>query len=419
VRLFPRSKLGRALLVGAAVVGTAGVVAYSRSGPPDLPTAEVKRGDFVEIVETRGEIKPFRSILITAPFQAGELQILELAANGSMVKKGDVVAKFDAVTLRRTLQDRQSELRQAQAELDQAKEQAKLTEEQDRTAVTKARYDVQRAKIDLADPGVSSMMDVERSKLALADTQTRLVEAESRDRANRASSKADLGARERKIAKIRGDIEQAERALGSLQVTAPADGTVSIMPNFRASSPMGPAQEFRAGDRAWPGAQILELPDLTSIHLASRIDEADRGQLKIEQTATIRVDAVPDREYQGIIADISMLARVDFSSGWPPSKNFDLKLGIKDADTKIKPGMSAVARIAVGRTPNLLLLPANAVFNSGGRSVVYRRTDHGFEETPIDIVRRSREQVALQAGLEPGDRLALTRPDQGGKGGSK
>ena len=193
----------------------------------------------------------------------------------------------------------------------------------------------------------------------------------------------------------------AERALGSLQVTAPADGTVSIMPNFRASSPMGPAQEFRAGDRAWPGAQILELPDLTSIHLASRIDEADRGQLKPGQTATIRVDAVPDREYQGTIADISMLARVDFSSGWPPSKNFDLKLTIKDADTKIKPGMSAVARIAVGKTPDLLLIPAGAVFTAEGRSVVYRRTSRGFDETPIDIVRRAREQVAIKRGSSP------------------
>jgi HlyD family secretion protein len=419
MRLIPSSRSGRIGLLVTLVIGAAGVAAYSRTGPPDLPTAEVTRGDFIEIVETRGEIKPFRSILVTAPFQAGELQILELAANGSMVKEGDVVAKFDAVTLRRTLQDRQSELRQAQAELDQAREQAKLSEEKERTAVTKAGYDVQRSKIDLADPAVSSGMDVERTKLALGDAEQRLVEAEARDRANRASSKADLSARERKIAKIRGDIEQAERALGSLQVTAPGDGTVSIMPNFRASSPMGPAQEFRAGDRAWPGAQILELPDLTSIHLASRIDEADRGQLRPGQSATIRVDAVPDREYQGSIADISLLARVDFSSGWPPSKNFDLKLALKDADAKIKPGMSAVARIAVGKTPDMLLIPAGAVFTSGGRSVVYRRTDRGFDETPIDIVRRAREQVAVKNGLQPGDRLALTRPDQNGKGGAK
>ena len=419
MRFLPTSRLGRIALLVTAIAGAAGVAAYGRPRPADLPTAEVTRGDFVEIVETRGEIRPFKSILITAPFQAGELLILELAPNGSQVKKNDVVAKFDAVTLRRTLQDRQSELRQAQAELDQAREQAKLTEEQDRTAVTKAGYDVQRAKLDLADPSVSSGMDVERTRLSLGDAEQRLVEAEARDRANRASAKADLGARERKIAKISGDIAQAERALGSLQVVAPGDGTVSIMPNFRASSPMGPAQEFRAGDRAWPGAQILELPDLASVHLASRIDEADRGQLRAGQPATIRVDAVPDHEYQGSVADISMLARVDFSSGWPPSKNFDLKLAITDADTKIKPGMSAVARIAVGKTPGLLLIPAAAVFTAEGRSVVYRRTRRGFDETPIDIVRRAREQVAIKQGLEPGDRLALTRPDEHAKGAGK
>lgn len=420
MRLLPSSRRGRLLVavVGVAAA-TVGVVAMRRTRVPEFPTAEVTRGDFQEIVETRGEIKPFRSVLVTAPYQAGELQILELAPNGSSVKKGDVVAKFDAVTLRRTLQDRQSEMRQAQAEIDQAREQVKITEEQDRTAVTKAGYDVERAKIDLADPEVSSQMDVERSKLALGDAQQRLLEAGAKDRANRASSRADLSARERKIAKIQGDIDLAERGLASLQVLAPADGTVSIMPNYRASSPMGPAQEFRAGDRAWPGAQILELPDLTTIHLASRIDEADRGQLKTTQTATIRVDAVPDREYAGAVDDISMLARVDFSSGWPPSKNFDLKLAIKDADARLKPGMSAVARIAVGRIPNMILVPAGAVFTSGGRSVVYKRTRTGFDEVPIDILRRGREQVAIKDGLQPGDKLSLTNPQPEGKGGAK
>ena len=36
----------------------------------------------------------------------------------------------------------------------------------------------------------------------------------------------------------------------------------------------GGQQEFQAGDRAWPGAAILELPDLSSVHLEARLDEA-------------------------------------------------------------------------------------------------------------------------------------------------
>jgi hypothetical protein len=387
----------------------------TRGAAPNVATAEVTRGDFIEIVETRGDIKPFRSAVVTAPYQAGELQILKLAPSGTVVKKGDVVADFDALTLRRTLQDKQSELRQAQAERDQTKEQAKIDAEQERTAVLKADYDVRRAMLDQGDPDVMSQAEVERRKLSLADAEQRLAEAKATDAANRRSAGTDASSRERRIAKIQADIANAEKALSSLQVVAPGDGTVNVMPNYRNSSPMGPAQEFRAGDRAWPGAQILELPDLSSVYLTARIDESDRGQLKVGQTATVRVDAVPDRDYQAAVADISVLARVDFSSGWPPAKNFDLRMTISDADARLRPGMSAVARIAVGKIPDMLLVPAGAVFPAEGRLVVYVRRGRSFVELPVEVVRRGREQVAVKADLAPGDRVALVKPTEPGK----
>ena len=171
------------LAVGAIAVAASagGFVALKRGRGPDVPTAEVTRGDFIVVVETRGDVRPFRSVLVTAPFQAGELQILKLAASGAMVKQGDVVADFDALTLRRTLQDKQSELRQAQAELAQATEQAKIDAEQDHTATIKAQYDVQRAKLDQADPQTQAPADVERSKLAIADAEQRLIEAQAKE----------------------------------------------------------------------------------------------------------------------------------------------------------------------------------------------------------------------------------------------
>jgi multidrug resistance efflux pump len=397
-----------------AVIGLAvcllSVRFLTRDRGPNVPTAEVTRGDFVEVVETRGDVRPFRSILVTAPYQAGELQIMTLSANGATVKQGDVVADFDAVTLRRTLQDKQSELRQAQAELEQAVEQSKIDLEQDRTETTRARFDVKRAEIDVGDPSILPLTEVERTKLSLADAEQRLKETEAKQGADEASTKTDVATRSRKIDKIQADIDQADRALHSLQVKAPANGIVNILPNYRASNGMGPAQEFRPGDRAWPGAQILELPDLSSVHLTSHIDESERGQLKAGQTATVRIDSVPDRAYQAIVTDISVLARVDFSSGWPPAKNFDLTLSIGDADVRLRPGMSGVARIAVGTIPAMLLVPAGAVFPSEGRLIVYRRAGSHFAEVPVDIVRRGREQVAVRASLSPGDHVALVVP---------
>jgi multidrug resistance efflux pump len=409
-------------LAAATIVlalGAAGFVALKKGRGPEVPTAEVTRGDFIEIVETRGDIRPFKSVLVTAPYQAGELQIQKLVANGSAVKQGDVVADFDALTLRRTLQDKQSELRQAQAELNQATEQSKIDAEQDHTAVVKAKYDVERAKLDQADPQTQAPAEVERTKLLVLDAEQRLKEAQAKEAADKASATTDLSTKKRKIDKIQADIDLAGRGLASLQVKAPADGTVNILPNYRSSNGMGPSQEFKPGDRAWAGAQILELPDLSSVHLTSHIDESDRGQLKAGQTATVRVDAVPDRSYQGTISDISVLARVDFSSGWPPAKNFDLNMTIDDADARLRPGMSGVARIAVGKIPDQLLLPSGAIFPSEGRLIVYRRAGSRFDEVPVEIVRRGREQVAVKAALKAGDHVALVAPAANGQQGKK
>src|SRR6185436_12282866 len=113
---------------------------------------------------------------------------------------------------------------------------------------------------------------------------------------------------------------------------------------------------------------------------------------------------------QATVSTISVLARVDFSSGWPPAKNFDLILSITDADARLRPGMSAVARIAVGTIPDMLLVPTGAIFPSEGRLMVYRRTGTRFEALPVEIVRRGREQTAVKGPLAPGDHLALAVP---------
>ena len=138
-----------------------------------------------------------------------------------------------------------------------------------------------------------------------------------------------------------------------------------------------------------------------------------------DTAAVLRIDAIPDREYQAEVADISLLARVDFSSGWPPAKNFDLKLAVTDADPRLKPGMSAVARIAVGRIPDQILVPPAAIFTSEGQTVVYKRTPRAFEEVPVEIVRRARDQVAVKGALTAGDRVSTTRPGDEKKDGAK
>jgi HlyD family secretion protein len=407
-----RKSLWRALSVVGVLGAVVVVIVVARRGtPPDVPTAQLTRSDFVEFVEIRGDIRPYKSVVVTAPMQSGELQILKIAPNGTAVKKDDVVIVFDESTVRRMILDRQSELRQAEAELQQFRAQMKNVQEQDATALMHADYDVQRARLGLGDPRVTSKVDLERAKLALADSEEKLKEVRATDRAHRASAAADAESRQRRLDKLRADIERIQASIGALEVKAPANGTVNIMLNYRASSPMGSPPEFRQGDKAFPGAQILELPDLTSIHLAARLDEADRGRLSTGQPAMIKVDAIADRQFQATVADISLLARADFSS-WPPTKNFDLKLAFKDLDGRLRPGMSAAARIEVSRSADMLVLPASAVFPIDGRPTIFKLVGTAFQPVAVEVVKRNREQVAIKGLVAAGDLVALSRPDQ-------
>ena len=398
----------------AAVVVVAGawnVVRATSSSAPALATAEVTRGDYVDVVEVRGDVRPVRSMVVTAPPDAGELTIVTLAKNGTDVKKGDVVAQFDAMTLRRTIQERQSELRSAQAELKQSEAQARIVDEQQSTSVMRAQYDVQRAELGIVEVGMMSEVDAERARLSLLDAKQRLAESEAGAKSARAGSQADLRAKQRRIDKVTADLDRAQKALGALQMVEQADGTVNILPNYRTASPMAQAQEYRAGDRTPPMSPILELPDLTSVFLTARIDEGDRGLLQQGLEATVRADAIPDKEYIATVSDVSVLARVDFNSGWPPAKMFDLKLTFKEFDARLRPGMSAVARIPVGRLPNVLLVPTAAVFTVDGRPLVYVERGGTYVPTEVQIIRRGREQIALADGVEPGDKVALTQPE--------
>ncbi len=387
-----------------------GAVRMTRAAGTKLPTAEAKLGEFVDYIQIRGEVKALKSIYITAPSNAGDIQVLKLAKNGSVVKKGEIVVQFDTTNQQRTLEQRRSELKQAEAEIDRTKAQLRMTEQQILTDLTKARYDVERAKLDLSKAEILSQIDGEKSKYALSDADQKLHELDQKLASSRTGAAADIESRKQKREKSLYDVRQTEQAIANMTRTAPVDGMVTIMPNYRARGfGGGGAPEFKEGDRAWPGATIAELPDLSTVRVTGRVDESDRGRLNTDQLANVRIDAVPDKELKGRVVMISPLAKPDFSS-WPIVKNFDIAAQLDEADARIRPGMSATARIAVDRLPNSVLIPIEAVFNKNGHSLVYVFSGGKFEERQIQTGRRGNGQTVVTRGLKAGERVALQDP---------
>ena len=328
------------------------------------------------------------------------------------MKKDDVVAQFDTTTLQRTLEQKRTDLNSAEAEIKRIQAQGHMTEEQNLTDSLSAKYNVERSKLDVSKQEILSEIDGEKTKLSLLDSQQKLTESEQKLQSGRDGVNADVAAKKKKRDKALFDVQLAEKQIAAMTLRAPTDGIVTLFPNFRASMGNGVPPDFKEGDRAWPGAVISEIPDLSSIRFEARIDETDRGRLKSNETAIVRVDAVPDREFTARIRDISTLAKIDFSGGWPPIKNFAIRIDIDNTDPRIRPGMSATCRVPVNRMADSIVVPAEAVFQKDGQSVVYVSSRKQFEPRKIQVGRRNANSVQVVSGVNPGERVALKDPTE-------
>jgi HlyD family secretion protein len=346
-QLSIRRKLVAAVVV--LLVGTGGVLGAVRYSNrlPAIPTFEVKRGEFIDSVQFRGEVKALKSVTISAPAEVGDLQIVKIVADSTQVKQGDVVVEFDKTKTEQDLAQDRSALRSAQAEIEQAKAQARLTEEEDLTGVSKARFDVETAKLDASKQEIVSRIEGAEANLKVADAEQKLHEVEQKLKSDRAVNQATVESKTQASNKAVYDVQRAEQALIKMMLRAPTDGTISLVSVWHP----GGESTFKPGDRAWPGAPLAELPDASSLRVSARVDETERGRLGLKQTVSAQLDAIPNRQFTGQIEEISTIASMDFQGGWPFLRNFDLEIALDQTDSRChhhsRPGF--VSEIGAGR----------------------------------------------------------------------
>ena len=403
----------RALAVAGVLAVIAGVFAatrWVRADAAEVPSMVVETSTFVNTLDVRGEIRPVRSVVLTAPSSGSELQIIDIAANGSMVRAGDTVIQFDTSAPQRILDQRRSELQQALAEIDKVEAEARRRIQTAEATLAELRSVAERARLDLGRRELVSKVEAEKLELALADAEARVTAQAAKLDGERRGTAADLAIVRLKRDEAASDVADQERIIASLSMKSPSDGQLSLLPNFRNAQFSRTAPEFRRGDRAWFGAAIAELPDLSAVRMTCRVDEADRARVPAEARVRVRIDAVPDRELPGRIEQISIVAKPDFTA-FPPTRNFDISIAMSESDKRIRSGMSATARIELDELPGVIVVPDTAVFTRDGATVVYVVTGGSVERRPVTIARRSRDRVAIGGGLQPGERIALRDPE--------
>ena len=428
----PKQRLGQTagsrrkrVLIQSVLLLAAGGGAYAayrynaESNVVEVPVAKVRRGEFIISVKTRGEIRSVHSEILTAP-QVPDPRIVRLAESGRSIKKGEVVVEFDAAQQEQTYLEKTTSVRTADSEIVQTKASHRIVTEQDGMNLMTSQYNLQRSKLEASKAEVVSEIEGAKSRIDVGISEGELGQVNTTIKAHKTTQEADLDRLQQKKDKVVRDAERTKGYLTKMLIRAPNDGIVNLLPNFRAQGSFGSSPPpFKEGDRAWTGAAIAEIPDLTNMRMELKLDEVDRGKMKLGQIVKVRVDAIADRELTAELDWISPIAAVNFRGMGLTEKTFPARATLKNLDPRLRPGMSATAEVVIESQPNTLLIPVRASFLQKGKPAVYVQKGQQFPIRVIEAGKRNDTDMIVTKGLKEGELVTLENPIEAAKKAKK
>ncbi len=404
-----------AVFLAAGAGGVYAAYRYTGTTEVEVPVARARRGDFIISVRTRGEIKSTRSVILTAP-QVPNPRIVKLAESGKPVRKGDVVVEFDPVQQEQYYIERSTNVRTADSEIVQTKASHKIVNESDAMNLMSSEYNLERAKLEASKAEILSEIEGAKNRIQVGVSEGELNQVKTTINSRRVSHEADLQRLEQRKDKTVRDMELAKSYLSKMVIRAPNEGIVNILPNFRAGGSFGQSPPpFKEGDQAWTGAAIAEIPDLSEMHIDLKLEEVDRGKLKLGQAVRIRVDAIPEKEFHAELDWISPIAALIYRGGGTSEKSFPARATLKNLDSRLRPGMSASAEIIIEREPNALLIPVRSSFTLHDKPAVYIQKGNQFLVRTIAVGKRNEDDMVVLEGLKEGDLVTLENPAEAAK----
>lgn len=377
-----------------------------KAASSDYPTAVVQSGEFIIDLKEQGKLRAENSTTIMSPPARVNLQIIDMALEGTQVKEGDFLIQFDTTELRQTLDDQVAELDLAKVNLTRSRASIASNMARLQSSLENSRASYRLAQLRMDQVKFEADVRVEEEKLSLRQSEISLKQTEDEITAQTQIDSADIKSLELKVKQAEFDINKTGLDLKRLRITAPNAGLVVYKETWRG----GEFSKVKVGDTPWRGAAIIELPDLSVMQVATSVSEVDVAKVKVGQMVDVTLDAYAEPTFHGEVISVAALARSE--EGESDAKLFDVVVRIKESNTLLKPGMSAKARIVVDKLPGKRWVPIEAVFDKGGKMVVYRQSGASFQELEVLLGERNDVFVVIDSGVEVGERVCLIDPTQ-------
>ncbi len=181
---------------------------------------------------------------------------------------------------------------------------------------------------------------------------------------------------------------------GSDPITAPADGVITTI-------------AVSSGERVQTGEVVAHLTNYSSLQTVASIDELDIPKIQVGQTATIKVNALPDQTYTGKVVSIA-----NEGTSTNGVSSFDVTVSI-DNPQNLKVGMSTETSILTASKDNVLYVPLDAVHSENGEKFVIIASDNSTQsqtqgQNQSQGQNWSANRVTVKAGLANEDNVEIT-----------
>lgn len=371
-----------------------------------IETYRVQKGDFkIDLTET-GELNATKSSNITSPsisWEFGMLKINQIIEDGTEVNIGDTVALFDPSEVYKVRIDATAEMEIAMAELEKLKAEQSLKIEELEADLKINRINYQIAELNLKQAKHESEVTKKEIQLQLEKTQIDLAKANDEIDNQKKIHREEQIQAELKIKQLAAKVSSANETLQKLTITSPGKGIAIVGKNWSTKN------KWQVGDQPWSGSPIILLPDLSEFKVEADINEVDIAKIKVGQDAEIRLDAFSEKVFKGKVVSVATLAKFKDDEK-AKIKVFPVTIILNEVSEELLPGMTVSSRIIIDLIPDVLFVPAEAVFQNGSSDYVWLKSGGQFKKKLITLGQANTDYIIIEKGLDEGDVIALSSP---------
>jgi len=152
------------------------------------------------------------------------------------------------------------------------------------------------------------------------------------------------------------------------------------------------------GQRFMPGEVLYEIADLSQVWVLAEVFEQDLRLIHLNQTATITVDAYPDKSFNGKVTFI-------YPTVTPETRTTKVRIELANEAALLKPEMYArVEFSSLHHDREVLAVPNTAILSTGTQQVVLVASGAGrFEPRTIMSGMQADDYTEILSGLDAGE----------------